>query len=297
MTNAQTTVLLARIERQLDEARDLRDETRAFASRQLLPGSTALVLAQLPREVTLSVAAARIAEAYNLLHGGVYNQVVRRGGELRLVTDDRDFSFAVEDPETILAVMEQTLFFTHALLALVVPAAADALVGVSLRRRSGAPSVPFGAMTRLRRGAAIYALRYDAEVAERPFARPPREDLTFEAVIRSQIALLGRLSGRAESVGERTIAALRGGAVAQADAAGALGVSTATLRRRLAAEGLTFRRLRQDILRERADALLTTGLPLPEIAERLGFSDVRSFNRAYAALAGVTPAVARRSGG
>ena len=294
MSNEGPQMLLASLEGQLEEVRDLRDEARALAARQLLPGSTALVLAQLPREVTLAIAATRIAEAYNLLHGGAFNRVARRGADVHLITDDRDFAFTVEDPETILDVMEQTLFFTHAMLVLIAPETAQrALAGVSLRRSRGTPSVPFGQMAAIRRDAAVYSLRYDAALADKPVTRPAREDLTFEAVIRTQIALL-RAEGGPASFGDQTLAALRGGAADQAGVALRLGISPATLRRRLAAEGLSFRDLRQDVMRERADALLKTGLPLPEIAERLGFSDVRSFNRAYAARSGLTPAAMRR---
>ena len=293
--SAGDAALLDRLRGQLAEVRRLRDETRALASRQLLPGSTGLVLAQLPRETTLAEAAGRIAEAYNLLHGGFYNRVTRQRGEVRLTTDDRDFAFAVGEGEAVLAVMEETLFFTHALLALVAPGPArEGLVGIALRRPRGRPAVPFGEFARTRLGAAAYALRYDAAAADVVVARPAREDLTYEAVVRTQLTLLGEVRGGARSLRERTLALLRAGRSDQGAVAAALGVSPATLRRRLADEGESFRALRQEVIRERADALLGTALPLPEIAERLGFSDVRSFNRAYSRLAGQTPARARQ---
>ncbi|NNU16149.1 helix-turn-helix transcriptional regulator [Parvularcula sp. ZS-1/3] len=296
---SETTILrgdlLDRLRGQLDEARELRDEARAFSKRQLLPGSTGLVLSQLPREVTLAEAAARVADAYNLLHGGLFNRVVHRGGTVILQTDDRTFPFSVTDEETVFSVMEETLLFTHGLLCLVTGRLArDGLVGIQIRRKRGQPSVPFQRLTRVTQGGAVYALRYDAAMAQEVAPRPAREDLTFEAVIRSQIDILRSIEGDAEQFSDIVMRTMREGVVSQAEVAMALDVSPATLRRRLAEEGTSFREVAADLMIERADALLATSLPLAEIGERLGFSDVRSFNRAYRAQTGVTPAAARR---
>jgi AraC-like DNA-binding protein len=79
------------------------------------------------------------------------------------------------------------------------------------------------------------------------------------------------------------------------DTARRLGLSSRTLQRRLAAEGLSF----SDIVeRTRADAarrlLKEQNLALVEVAELLGFSDQSAFTRAFRAWSGTTPAEFRR---
>ena len=74
----------------------------------------------------------------------------------------------------------------------------------------------------------------------------------------------------------------------------ALGMSTATLRRRLSEAGVSFRAISSDLRREAAASRLATGDPLDEIAAQLGFSDVRSLRRACHGWFGMGPAAYRR---
>ena len=61
-----------------------------------------------------------------------------------------------------------------------------------------------------------------------------------------------------------------------------LGVSEATLRRRLAAEGVTFRQVRDEVYDALALEWLERGdVPIRTIAERLGFSDTFAFRRFF----------------
>jgi len=266
-----------------------------LSERQLMPGSTKLVLSQLPREVTLAEAAGRVADAFNLLHGGHFNRVTRRAGSLTFQVDDREFPFALDDPESVLSVMEETLLFAHAILVLIAPEQASrGLQSVSLRRDKSTPSVPFDRLTDVRLGSELYGLRYDAALADQIIDRPPREDLTFEAVVRTQIGILQQMAGNFQPFTEQVIQAIRDGLTAQDDVAAKLEMSSATLRRRLSDMGTNFRTLTAEVMLERADALLATSIPLDDLAIKLGFSDVRSFNRAYRSQRGLTPAAARR---
>lgn len=77
-------------------------------------------------------------------------------------------------------------------------------------------------------------------------------------------------------------------------AARALGMSTATLRRRLAEAGSSFRTVSSDARRAAAESLLVTGQSLEDIAVRLGFSDARSLRRACHAWFGMAPAAYRK---
>lgn len=73
-----------------------------------------------------------------------------------------------------------------------------------------------------------------------------------------------------------------------------LSLSPRTLKRRLAEQGLDFRTLLEEERHTRAIQLLATELSLEEIAERLGYSDVANFGRAFRRWTGTTPAARRR---
>lgn len=74
-----------------------------------------------------------------------------------------------------------------------------------------------------------------------------------------------------------------------------LKMSTRTLRRQLAAEGVRFQQL-QDSLRHRraVDLLRRNELTIDEIAEALGYSDPSNFGRAFRKWEGVAPSAWRR---
>jgi len=80
-------------------------------------------------------------------------------------------------------------------------------------------------------------------------------------------------------------------------AARRLGMSTATLRRRLAEAGASFRELSSDERRKAAASLLATEHSLDDVAARLGFSDARSLRRACKTWFGVAPAEYRKAAG
>jgi AraC-like DNA-binding protein len=88
---------------------------------------------------------------------------------------------------------------------------------------------------------------------------------------------------------QRVSDAIASGVDDQAEAARRLGVSVATLRRRLAETGTRFRDLRAIGLNERAKQMLNRHRHPDDVAETLGFSDSRSFSRAFKAWNGVTP--------
>lgn len=80
--------------------------------------------------------------------------------------------------------------------------------------------------------------------------------------------------------------------------AATLGLSPATLRRRLADEGATWQQLKDAVRRELALQLLAEGrLTVDEIASRLGFEDASTFYRAFRKWTGVAPGVWRASAG
>lgn len=273
----------------------LDDETGRLSKRPLLSGSTELALSRLPSRGGLIDAMETAARSYNLLHGGEFNRVEERGGQVAFVTDDRNFPYAVDDEEQILFIMETTLLFVHALLRLIVPSvAAGGWRAVELKREKGPARVPFENLVETRYGRDVYALVYDRAAAERIVTFPPPAGITLEGVTEEQIRLLqGGVDDRTFAGRVRML--IEEGAGDQTGVARALGMSVATLRRRLAEEGASFRALRTETLEKQADRLLRSDMPLVQVAERLGFSDVRSFSRAFKSWTGETPNTRRRT--
>jgi AraC-like DNA-binding protein len=71
-------------------------------------------------------------------------------------------------------------------------------------------------------------------------------------------------------------------------------MSPATLRRRLHDEGQGWAGLKDEVRRDQAIHLLAHGsLPLPAVAERLGFDDASSFHRAFRRWTGSAPGAYR----
>ena len=72
--------------------------------------------------------------------------------------------------------------------------------------------------------------------------------------------------------------------------ANTLNLTTATLRRRLRAEGSSYQQLKDDIRRDTAIHHLGRGqLTMEQVAENVGFSEPTSFFRAFKRWTGVTP--------
>jgi AraC-like DNA-binding protein len=77
-----------------------------------------------------------------------------------------------------------------------------------------------------------------------------------------------------------------------------LHVSTRTLKRKLAALGTSYTAILDETRRQRALLLLEDrALPLAEIAERLGYTELPNFTRAFRKWTGTTPAAYRRRAG
>jgi AraC-like DNA-binding protein len=74
-----------------------------------------------------------------------------------------------------------------------------------------------------------------------------------------------------------------------------INMSSQTMRRRLAAEGIDYKSLSRQVRENKACALLkSTDLSMQEIADRLGYSDVANFYRAFKSWTGQTPLGFRR---
>jgi AraC-like DNA-binding protein len=80
-----------------------------------------------------------------------------------------------------------------------------------------------------------------------------------------------------------------------AEMAAKAGVSTRTLHRMLAAEGLRYADLAEQVRMERARKMLARGVATEDVAAALEYSDGRSFRRAFERFTGQSPAQFRQS--
>ena len=273
----------------------LRNDRSGLSNYHLLAEAIELGLSRLPAHGTFRQAIAILASSYNVIHGQQLSRVEVADEALRLVIDDGASQASLENHEQALFDMETKLLFAHALFRLVVPSAAvGGWRGVELRRAAPPARVPFERLVRTSFGREHHALVYDAVAADRAVSFPKPCTISFQAITDEQIQLLrGGLEEKTFSARVRML--IEEGAEDQTVVAQALGMSVATLRRRLTDEGACFRGIRIEALRGLADQMLRSELSLAHVAERLGFSDVRSFSRAYKSWTGITPNAKRRA--
>jgi AraC-like DNA-binding protein len=274
----------------------LHDEGCGLTARPLMLGATDLVLSSLSGCEDLPEVMRTVARTYNILHGGSYNRVEAGPDRLTYVIDDTRFPYVPDaDPARILFRMNCVLVFLHALLTIV---AGDALAG-SLRqvhtksdRDSGGGLSQFWGVP-IRWSSPFYALDYEAGAAALAVngCRPPPSS---REIYRRMIELAeDRLHPRPVSRSALSVVcdAFSENVFSESAVARRAGVSIATLRRRLQAEGLpAFRELRDRALSQAACTLLERRTTPSAVAEQLGFSDLRSFSRAFKRWNGMTPA-------
>ena len=278
----------------------LQDEGCGLTARPLMLGATDLVLSNLSGCGNLPDVMRSVAHTYNILHGGPYNRVEVRPDRLTYVVDDTRFPYVAHaDPARILFRMNCVLVFLHALLTLV---AGDALAGSLRQVHTKADCVGgrgFSAFwgVPIRWRSRCYALDYDggaADLAASGCHPPPSSRAVYRRMIElAEICPLTRCASR--SVFNAVCDAFSEEIYSESTIARRAGVSIATLRRRLQAEGLpAFRELRDRALSQAARMHLERRTSPSAIAEQLGFSDLRSFSRAFKRWTGLTPAAYAR---
>jgi AraC-like DNA-binding protein len=107
--------------------------------------------------------------------------------------------------------------------------------------------------------------------------------------------LLERMRGRqakvaADGLESYVEAAVRNGILSQSAIADSAAMSVATLRRHLQRRNTSLTRIRDSVIRDSAPQLLHAGYTVEAAAEQLGYSDARSFRRAFRRVLGRTPA-------
>lgn len=110
----------------------------------------------------------------------------------------------------------------------------------------------------------------------------------FEEQCADLLARRGLQNGIAGSVREVLLHRVNN-RVSQEDVAATLHMSLRTMRRRLADEGTSYRRLCVETYGTLAEELLSTGLTVEDVAYRMGYSGAPSFSNAFKQWRGVSP--------
>lgn len=287
-----------RIER--DIAQHLDDLTAQMSTRRLTYMTGNFVLSQIQQCHTLNDAIKGLADYFNMMHGGVFNSVRQTSNLLTMVIDDRDFPYTLsEDRQVRLFLGDCVLLKTHCLLN----SLSDGKASLALKRigitRDARSSLDIHLRywpTPITLGRETYELVYDLELALQPLYEIGPVDLSAAGIFARVIGQLDaqdKGSQPADILG-RIVDLIKDGVTQQGAVAQSLGISVATLRRRLAADGLKFRDLILDERHALAKRLLSDGQSVRNVAEQLDYSDIRAFSRAFKKRFGVTPANFRK---
>jgi len=273
----------------------LHDETVRLSERHLMPGTTGFIVSNLTSCKTLLDAMKLIAKTYNVLHGGAYNRVEERDGQVFYIIDDSRFHYMMDNEAYIHFTMECVLIFLHGMLSYI---SSDNILPylrkVYVKRdRNTVQSRHMGFWTvPVRYQSHNYALTYDARAAHLPITikkgvSPSSADIYRQVshMIEERLSTAHGKGGVADRVHEAIESGLRD----QGDVARHLGFSVATMRRRLREENTGFRMIRHQVLDKMAKQMLDRQVHVNEVAMELGFSDFRSFNRAFRQWNGMTP--------
>lgn len=283
----------------LEQMRRTGDEALGVRSTPVAPGTFGLLLAAAAQGDTFAEALKRFADAAPMLRPDTLVRFNRTRRALEL-------SFGHEGPRSARRDLLNEIF------ALTVHCGLRWLTGrrlppVSLRVQPALPPMgptllrPVISPVALRRGTGV-TIGYDLADARVPI-RPVKyqhwaahELGEFTALLEEAAAgMTASVAPAPPDIVAQVRAAIGPEAWAEPLVARSLGMSTATLRRRLSEAGASFRALSSDVRREAAESLLVTGRGLEDVAAELGFSDARSLRRACQAWFGVTPAEYRRA--
>ncbi|MBK7394980.1 MAG: AraC family transcriptional regulator [Myxococcales bacterium] len=111
----------------------------------------------------------------------------------------------------------------------------------------------------------------------------------FSRQVEQALARLPKSASASANVRAAVHAALVGGHCTLATTARALATTPRTLQRRLEDEGTSFGEVVDALRRELATSYLDHGLPLAEVASRLGYADTTAFHRAFRRWTGSSP--------
>lgn len=269
------------------------EESHLISSRPLRRGSTRLVFSSLQQCETLEQGLQSLADNYNIIHGGNFNIVRKQGRSLSYCVDDSEFHYQTQ---AIPLAIEFALISIHCTLSYLCkkPLKLKRVCSkrILLPEHNHHLNI-FQAPLKLQQKQ--YELAYDIEQAELPLQHDFKEDIAANLYSHYLYFL-----GLAKSKAELNFLQLCQEKIQQASAkqvlvnqewiASELSMSVATLRRRLSEYGSSFRQLVDNCNSDLACQYLESGLAIGDTANRLGYSDERSFKRAFKRWHNVSPA-------
>ncbi|MEM9570503.1 MAG: AraC family transcriptional regulator [Pseudomonadota bacterium] len=281
--------------------RTLDDFTSHLSERRLKYKTGTFLVSTIQEAQTLQDAINSTCDHYNMLHGDDYNSAIVREGLLYLTINDAEFPYRFKDSEELKLLVGDCLAIkTHCTLdSLTHGQASRALHHVRLKRKRNIDDSPQNSFwdVPVRYGGTAYELVYDFEEACAKVPEVRNVDFSADGVLTRVIAYLEARTEHqsSSSIQSRVLELILGGHVSQTTVAIELGMSVATLRRRLSEEGCTFRNLVTDVTLDQADRMLRRGHSVVQVSAALNYSDMRAFIRAYKKGRGQTPAAYLKS--
>lgn len=270
------------------------EESHLMSSRPLRRGTTRLVFSSLQHCHTVEEGLNALADNYNIIHGGQFNFVRKQGKSISYCVDDSQFHYQAQ-PSPL--AIEFALIKIHCALSF--------LSGRPLRllrmqtKRETLPEHHHHLLlfdTQLQVGQPQYELAYCAEQAQLPLRQTTDIDIAGNIYAHYLSLLQQRQNNNFDDdyvqacLHKIRLHSAQHGLVNQELVAAELNTSVATLRRRLSQQGLNFRELLDKVNSELAVNGLHEGRSINEIANTLGYSDERSFKRAFKRWYRVSPA-------
>lgn len=275
------------------------EESHLMSSRPLKRGTSRLVFSSLYHCQTLLEGLQVLAQTYNIIHGGDYNFVRKRGNVLSYIVDDRNFHYCVK-PNAL--AIEFALLKIHCAISYLTGRQLKLVRMATKRKTLPAHHHHLHLFdTKLLVGRDYYELAYESGQAELPFHIKDQVDIAGNIYAH----YLSMLQHRHRDLFDdrflqQVMNQIRQGSTSpgiadQESVAKEMGMSVATLRRRLSRHQLNFRQLLDKVNSELAVNHLHEQMAPADVAEKLGYSDVRSFKRAFRRWYGLSPAAYAKS--
>lgn len=144
---------------------------------------------------------------------------------------------------------------------------------------------------RLHFGTGEDSLLLASEIASLPLReQTPELARDFEAYASALVRQMTPQSSIVERVREAIVEGLLGGSASETAIARKLAMTVRTMHRHLMDAGTSFRKIRDDVLRQRAESLLREPrVPVGEVSFLLGYAEPSNFHRAFRRWTGLTP--------
>jgi AraC-like DNA-binding protein len=269
------------------------DEALGYTSRRMPIGCWSMMCHAVIGSETLGQALSRYCRFYQLFEFGAHTQLLQAGEETRIRVASAEPSGAMPDPYLV----ELVLFNAHRFGSWLVQEHLP-LLQVNLAYPPAASAVDYRHMF-LANPVHFEQEQSELVVSSSLLEQPLRQnEQSLRHFLRHPVLMLltQRYDRDSWTTRVRELVRHRLQDVPElGDVAAILEVHPQTLRRRLSAEGTTFKELKSQVRRDTALHYLgKQGLSIEEIAHRAGFSESSAFIRAFKGWTGVTPYTYRK---